>query len=471
MAEYKGESLTKEEWEKQQQAAPVNAITGKPFGQASEEAVQSKAQEFRQDNPAVPGTTAPPDTRSGLEQGLDWLKTPAGTAAVGAAGLLAGYGIAGLKSRRLSQQRTPARVEPTFADGGFPPPPPPPPPPPAAAPVDRNAQAAQRLAEFESLAAKLGGAPVPAPVSAPVPAPAAPAPQPATVLVANPNRTSPWDPAQIEVPNPAVVPAVPSAAEVAANPAANGSQIADATVREQLVTAEPETAKPAAPAAGAVEPPARTGSGQPAFPGTGAERTRMPKGGTFASAAEVPASLAFVPNAQYYDSLANAARSRTAAQEIVRAKGGYPTSDAQAREWAADFLKESGAPTRESMLAAGKKPDTVTSIFKQIGANKSKLAKMGGVAGALVAVSDLANAKTSQEQMEAGLNLLGAVAPPGLDVLPAGAPGVPQQQINAAALLGSPYAQTEWAQLQRLRARPAAGRGLAIPPIPQTARR
>lgn len=247
MAEYKGESLTKEEWEKQQQAAPVNAITGKPFGQASEEAVQSKAQEFRQDNPAVPSTTAPPDTRSGLEQGLDWLKTPAGTAAVGAAGLLAGYGIAGLKSRRLSQQRTPTRVEPTLADGGFPPPPPPPPP--AAAPVDRNAQAAQRLAEFEALAAKLGGAPVPAPVSAPVPAPAAPAPQPATVLVANPNRTSPWDPAQIEVPNPAVAPATPAIAKEAPKTAVAietqqpGSKVAEAVVLDELNT--PAAAQPA----------------------------------------------------------------------------------------------------------------------------------------------------------------------------------------------------------------------------------
>ena len=161
-----------------------------------------------------------------------------------------------------------------------------------------------------------------------------------------------------------------------------GSELAKAVVKDEL-------AKPA----GAVEPPARTGSGQPAFPGTGPARARMPKGAAFESPAAVPAGMAFVPNAQYYDSLANAVRSREVAQEIVRAKG-YPSSDAQAREWAADALKAAGAPTRDAMLAEGKKPDTVSGIFKPVGASKSKAVKVGGVAGALLAMTDLALAST-----------------------------------------------------------------------------
>jgi hypothetical protein len=173
-----------------------------------------------------------------------------------------------------------------------------------------------------------------------------------------------------------------------------GSEVAKAVVKDELVN--PVEAAPEAPkVAGAAEPPARTGSGQPAFPGTGAARARMPKGGAFAAPADVPAGMAFVPNAQYYDSLANAARSRELAQEIVRAKG-YPASDAQAREWAGEALKAAGAPTRDAMLAEGKKPDTVSGVFKPVGASKSKAVKVGGVAGALVAMADLALASSPE---------------------------------------------------------------------------
>jgi hypothetical protein len=46
------------------------------------------------------------------------------------------------------------------------------------------------------------------------------------------------------------------------------------------------------------------------------------------------------------------------------------------------------------MLAEGKKPDTVSGIFKPVGASKSKAVKVGGVAGALLAMTDLALAST-----------------------------------------------------------------------------
>lgn len=265
MAEYQGESFTQEEWDKkqQQQKAPeINAITGLPFGQAAEKAVQQKAQEWRETNPALPGTETPTDTRSTAEQGLDWLQTPLGTAALGlipfAVGAGAGYGLRGRRINR--QQRPPSRVDPTLADGGFTPPaaPPPPPPPPPAAPIDRNAQAAQRLADFEALVAKVEGARVP---TSP-PAPVAPAPQPATIMVDNPNRTSSWDPAQIEVPNPAAAqaavaapsaPEVPAIAEDAPKTALAietqqpGSKVAEAVVLDELN-------KPAATPAPAPEP-------------------------------------------------------------------------------------------------------------------------------------------------------------------------------------------------------------------------
>jgi hypothetical protein len=51
----------------------------------------------------------------------------------------------------------------------------------------------------------------------------------------------------------------------------------------------------------------------------------------------------------------------------------------------------------------------------------------------------------------------------GLSPTEANAPGVSQQRIESSALLGSPYAQTEWAKNQRLKEKAGAGRGIAPP--------
>ena len=93
-----------------------------------------------------------------------------------------------------------------------------------------------------------------------------------------------------------------------------------------------------------------------------------------------------------------------------------------------------------------------------------KALKMGGpVAAALIATTEFANAKTPEEKANAGANMLGAILPLGADIRDVGAPTLPSQQIPNAALLGSPYAQTEWAKTQRLREKAGAGRGIAPP--------
>jgi len=94
---------------------------------------------------------------------------------------------------------------------------------------------------------------------------------------------------------------------------------------------------------------------------------------------------------------------------------------------------------------------------------KKALRKGGPVAAALIATTEFANAKTAEDKANAGANLLGAMLPLGMDINAAGAPVLPPQQISNAALLGSPYAQTEWAKTQRLREKAGAGRGIAPP--------
>jgi len=93
-----------------------------------------------------------------------------------------------------------------------------------------------------------------------------------------------------------------------------------------------------------------------------------------------------------------------------------------------------------------------------------KILKKGGPAVAVLAAStEFANAKTAEQKATAGTNLLGAILPPGADILEAGAPTIGQQSILDAYKFGSPYAQTEEAKKARLKEKAGAGRGIAPP--------
>lgn len=151
----------------------------------------------------------------------------------------------------------------------------------------------------------------------------------------------------------------------------------------------------------------KTGSGMPAYAGTGPARERGIRGGNYPSTKEIPEGKAFVPGAQFYDSLANAARGHENAQAIVREHGRYPGTDQEAREWAANFLKATNAPTREAMIAQGIKPNVVEGIFEKHGSGGGKRAvQMAGVAGALTALSNLANAAQSSPTAQHATDLL-----------------------------------------------------------------
>jgi hypothetical protein len=122
MGLYKGESYSEDEYKN------INAATGKPFGQAGEDAVQSQAQKWREQGAPMPGTEAPKEDRSLASQLFDWANTPAGNAVLGGLGIATAAAVGtGLKGRMRNQAETSPKIEPTF-DGNGPPPPPPPPP-------------------------------------------------------------------------------------------------------------------------------------------------------------------------------------------------------------------------------------------------------------------------------------------------------------------------------------------------------
>jgi hypothetical protein len=87
--------------------------------------------------------------------------------------------------------------------------------------------------------------------------------------------------------------------------------------------------------------------------------------------------------------------------------------------------------------------------------------------GALMAISDLAKADTAAQRGMAGANLLEAVLPPGFTMSGAGEGSSTVPSVDAAMLLGSPYAQTEIAKKRRQQEeytrKVGAGRGIAPP--------
>lgn len=107
------------------------------------------------------------------------------------------------------------------------------------------------------------------------------------------------------------------------------------------------------------------------------------------------------------------------------------------------------------------------------GANTvTKAIKAGGPAMLLMGIADAANAAQQGRYGEAAIRSADVASDympmisqlkQGLSPREAGAPGVSQQTIESSALLGSPYAQTEWAKKQRLKEKAGAGRGIAPP--------
>jgi hypothetical protein len=101
-----------------------------------------------------------------------------------------------------------------------------------------------------------------------------------------------------------------------------------------------------------------------------------------------------------------------------------------------------------------------------------KAIKAGGPALLLMSIADAAKAAQQGNYGEAAMRSADVATDylpmisqlkQGLAPREAGAPTVSQQRIESSALLGSPYAQTEWAKNQRLKEKAGAGRGIAPP--------
>jgi len=373
--------------------------------------------------------------------GNDWWHLPAGLAAIGA-------GIYGA-SQLMGRGETPPpsgglglRIDPTMdvlpvAQQA-----------PVAAP-DRLQQAQQIIEANKQLG--LGSKPVPP--TAPVAAPVAP-PEPIS---------TPISAAPIDAPAP--------------TPSAKPNSFATETIVNEVKdmiqkTPEPVTGVTAQPAQQPVAPPQelRTGTGKPAFAGMGPAAALNKKGEPkfkpdYADINQVPKDYAFVPNAQYIDT----PRQNIGLPEYIKAYTDrpFPLTNEQAIQESKEINKLLGRATRAEAKAAGLPPAEITPGITKKTTAGTKPVRVAGTLGALIAIPDLAKAETAGQRGMAGANLLEAILPPGFMMSGAGEGSSTVPSVDAAMLLGSPYAQTEIAKKRRQQEeytrKVGAGRGIAPP--------
>ena len=250
-----------------------------------------------------------------------------------------------------------------------------------------------------------------------------------------------------------------------AGPGSPVTTIVNDTVKELIQ----ET--PAQPIAGAapVAPPQdlRTGTGKPAFAGMGPEAALNKKGEPkfkpdYADISQVPKGFAFVPGAQYIDT----PRQNIGQAEYTKAftERAFPLTNEQAIQESKDINKLLGRATRAETKAAGLPPAELTpGITKKTSAG-TKPVRVAGTVGALIAIPDLAKAETSGQRAMAGANLLEAILPPGFMMSGVGQGSSNVPSFDQAVLLGSPYAQTEFAKKKRQEQEYTRKINRAVPP-------
>lgn len=357
----------------------------------------------------------------------DWM-LPAAAAGLGGAALAGGKAVYKSLSDKMADT-PPVRTEPVFNDVPAKVPGEPTldiqalaPQPAAAAPVQPEPAPKPTIADLQQKlgmtsvpgaaasatpAAAVPPAPVALPAAPVAEAPASPIATPASAVMDTPENpvakaaaivedkvpvapVAPVAPVEIPAPTPEVTPGAVAILE---------TQIPVATKQEKKI-------KGAVAPTGPIET-VKTGSGLDAYLGQGAAKERIPS--TFKTAAEIPAGYAFVPGADVGGM--NTARNRLGQEgytEFVKAQG-VPFGTYDETQKVLKSLDENRiGPTltreQRKVIGAPMLPTTTGLGGKAI--------KVGGVAGALLAVSDLASAKSLPEAgskaMEIGSGLLPA---------------------------------------------------------------
>jgi chemotaxis protein histidine kinase CheA len=187
-----------------------------------------------------------------------------------------------------------------------------------------------------------------------------------------------------------------------------------------------------------VPPPAQpslmTGSGMPAYQGTGPKNTKLST--NIPSLANLPEDKVFVPGGQYMDIIRNATGQEAYTENLK--KYGYPLTPQQGYETGRKINESLGRLTREEAKATGAALGEPTKAITEK-VNKIKMVKVGGVAGALISLTDLAKADTLRQGLG---NVAEGLMPMGIAPSELAPSTLTEKQLSAfreAQKLGSPY--------------------------------
>lgn len=214
------------------------------------------------------------------------------------------------------------------------------------------------------------------------------------------------------------------------------------------VTTQPATM--AAPVAPTAEAPTTVSPVKPTEATAPKGPKKEPAIASFKTAKDIPEGFVFRPDVGNLDrSMYNilGPEHRQYAKELLTGGqmfGNVKDVNAEVSKLSTEYFQKLQSQIPEAILSRDeRRAQGIPSKFGNYGLQGfGKAAKVGGVAGTLFAVADVANAKTAEQKASAGANLLGAVLPPGTDILEAGAPTLGQKQLKAfenAQKLGSPY--------------------------------
>jgi len=183
----------------------------------------------------------------------------------------------------------------------------------------------------------------------------------------------------------------------------------------------------------------RTGTGKPAFEGMNPEGKMR---STYPSIRDVPQGKAFIPNAQYIDVLRNDLGQPTYTQSFTGRD--FPTEYKGSIETGKEINRSLGRETRAQLEARGvpheQMPEPTKGILERVGGPKgSKVIKVGGVAGALISLADLAKAENLRQGVG---NVAEGLLPIGMTSSELAPGTLTEKQLKAfqeAQKLGSPY--------------------------------
>jgi hypothetical protein len=244
-------------------------------------------------------------------------------------------------------------------------------------PMSRTAAPSQNLTIEEAKARMAGVTP-----AAPVAAPVAPAAAPVVPEAAAP--------AMVEAPKPVA----PSAAPNSPVTQAVSETIKDMVQAEDVaampsrpVTPTPAAALPVAPPTGEL----KTGSGLTAYPGQGKPKERFPK--EFKTVADIPAGYAFVPGMGPGTNVVRNTYTPEGYNALIQERQVPFGSDVETRAFMKQYDEQRVGPpaSRELRKSLGlPMPQNTTGV-------PMRKAVVGGIAGAVLAIPDLANAAQNRD--------------------------------------------------------------------------